>query len=443
MRTIEDQQRACAVTEVLEAWECRGVKYAALHGLEEFPKTIGRDIDCLFEAPHEAAALKTAAQVLGNSGWSLAHPPPIWGERIVAFHAGNWSSGLEFHSVKRVAWRSATLASSPYPVYNPKGFYTDPWASFAKRVILPLVSQGSSAFPKIFSEKVFEGEDKEFICKQLEHLLGRVAMLDFLYALQIKDLRRTQALIPSLRRSISMQAWSQAPLVSFLTGIRQVLRSIRFRFHPCSPVVALVGPDGVGKSTLLQLLSSGDKSIFTKIVIRHWRPGILPPLGDLFRFISKRERGGACAPRRKSGRFGIVRAMYYLLDFWIGDVLLDRRDSARQRLVVYDRCALDMAVDPVRYGIGSAWLGRLVAKLAPRPDLVIALAGDSQTIHERKPELPVSELDRQLQCWADFAKTGRVDVICSIDQSPEALVDEIRSSIVVAFLRKNRHAEPL
>jgi hypothetical protein len=134
---------------------------------------------------------------------------------------------------------------------------------------------------------------------------------------------------------------------------------------------------------------------------------------------------------------GAARLAYYWVDFTIGRILKDTRDSGRQRLVLYDRCALDMAVDPLRYGLSSRRGARLLWKLTPRPDRVVLLFDDPARIAARKSELDRDEIARQLREWLELARQGQVDTIIRVDASPEELARRVSDVVIGAFVEKN------
>ena len=151
--------------------------------------------------------------------------------------------------------------------------------------------------------------------------------------------------------------------------------------------IALVGPDGVGKSTAIGILQQWFHEELPQVSfeVRQWRPSLLPDLGV---FIGKPSTPvKKTPPRRKPGHFHLVRLFYYFLDFLIGAWWKDRVRAPAASLIVYDRCALDMYVDPVRFALRSRFGTRLLWKLTPRPDLVVLVYDDPERIWQRKREL--------------------------------------------------------
>ena len=115
----------------------------------------------------------------------------------------------------------------------------------------------------------------------------------------------------------------------------------------------------------------------------------------------------------------------------------DRIDSSRQRLVLYDRCFLDAAVDPVRYGLASSRGTDFCWRWLPQPDRIILLTDEPRRIHARKAELPELEIARQLDDWHRRARAGQVHAVIPVGDSREQVTDAIWRVIRDAFLEMN------
>ena len=207
---------------------------------------------------------------------------------------------------------------------------------------------------------------------------------------------------------------------------------------PVQPVrIALVGPDGVGKSTAISLLEDWFRQGLPKVSfeVRHWRPELLPDLG--FYLGKPATPGQKTPPRRKAGRFQLIRLFYYFLDFLIGSWWKDRVKAPTASLIVYDRCALDMYVDPVRFGLKSAFGTRLLSRLTPRPDLTILLFDHPERIWARKQELARHEMADQLDRWLQLVGSGEVQAVIQVDAGPEVVAARILNLTLDAIVRKN------
>lgn len=434
------ERRAEMFTAVAAAWKNAGLTFAVLHGAEDYPRAIGRDLDVFIPRRHVKQAMALARAVFADQGCQVATPPNLWGSRVVAADPADphgWNSTLEIHALVRLNWRHVVLADQPCPVADGGPFPTDPWATFAKRILLPVLSGDLRRFLSRPKELSLTQAEMTAV-KRLSAVAGRGLAGVLLNSVVKNDLDTIKALAPKLGRAIAIRGLRH-PLLALQSGLASFIRWARLPFTPCAPIVGIVGPDGVGKSTLVRLLAEGDRGIFVSVVLRHWRPSVLPRMGALLgRRAPAPNEGGLFPPRRKPGRVAWARALYYWLDYQLGYFLRDRVASARQKLVLYDRCALDMAVDPVRYGLHSGMAARWLAETAPAPDLVVLLYDEPERIYMRKPELSVTEIEEQLAAWNKLLRSRRGTISIRIDDSPAAMAERVRQHILDAFMSKNR-----
>jgi hypothetical protein len=145
----------------------------------------------------------------------------------------------------------------------------------------------------------------------------------------------------------------------------------------------------------------------------------------------------AVTPRRDPGPFHWARIGYYALDFLVGTRTLDRRAALRLRPVIYDRCGLDMAVDPARYGLRSSRGVRSLWLLARTPDSVVLLYDSPAVLFHRKPELARAEIHDQFGAWLALAEEDRIDVILPACASPDLLRAALEDLLWDRFRGKN------
>ena len=265
---------------VAETWNRAGINYAVAHGLEGYPARTGRDFDVLVQSDQIDAALSLAEGVLLGEAWTVAHPPAIWGKRLIAASSSKKKGVLEVHTVSAITCWNVSLANHPVPTDWIGPFKVDPWVSLAKRVLGPLLGGGVGRFVARPEEFGATEDELHRAAHQLDVLLGSDLAVALVRSLRNRDLESVRPLISRMRRSAILRGGIQHPIRS----VRLLSKSIGRRFlqplNPCAPVIAVVGPDGVGKSTALRDLQHSDGHIFLDIIVRHMAAGSAPAAGQ-------------------------------------------------------------------------------------------------------------------------------------------------------------------
>jgi len=169
----------------------------------------------------------------------------------------------------------------------------------------------------------------------------------------------------------------------------------RFLFPP-GKFIVIVGPDGVGKSTTAELMAQLLEAFHIPVAHMHlgFRPRILPTRKGFMSFGKEKP-----APGEKSKTPGLVRFLYHALDYLLGYFLKIRPLLIRGRLVIGERYFYNYLVDPrqkkeLKF---PPWLPQLVyALFIPKPDMVILLSNDPETIYKRRQEHSIEEISRQI-----------------------------------------------
>lgn len=222
-------------------------------------------------------------------------------------------------------------------------------------------------------------------------------------------------------------------------GIEKILRL----FFPPGVVVAVLGVDGVGKSTLISsLLEAVGATTGSPVVVRHLRPTVLPPLGRLVcgKAVSA---SNVQMPHgsNPSGMLGsLFRLTYLTVDYVLGYWLWTRPKITKEpTVVVFDRYAYDLILDPRRFRIGlSSRVAEWFAALAPKPDLIVCLHGVPEVIAARKNELTVEETRRQIEALRSFARGEPRAILVSTDNSVEDARDAVVSALMTQLRAKGK-----
>lgn len=185
------------------------------------------------------------------------------------------------------------------------------------------------------------------------------------------------ARLPALRRAL------RGRLDHVPARIARARRLIGRIVRPTGLVVAVLGPDGAGKSTLIDRLARELGPLFRKVERRHLRPRLIR---------ARSGAGDAADPHGRAARGPLgsaIQAALWTLDGWLGWIALAAPIRIRAGLLLYDRALDDLALDPARYRFGGpAWLARLPAQLNARADVTLVLAAPGDVLAARKGELP-------------------------------------------------------
>jgi thymidylate kinase len=159
----------------------------------------------------------------------------------------------------------------------------------------------------------------------------------------------------------------------------------------CGMWVAIFGPDGVGKSAVIERLRRQLDGEFDGSAQLHFRPRV--GAGGQVRAPVTRPHG-----RRPRGLLvSIVKLIYWLLDCWAGYLFFVCPRLRKGQVVIFDRYLPDVIVDPARYRLPASVekIAAALAGLAPQPDLYILLDATAETVQCRKREVPAAETHRQ------------------------------------------------
>jgi thymidylate kinase len=189
--------------------------------------------------------------------------------------------------------------------------------------------------------------------------------------------------------------------------------------------IALLGPDGVGKSAVIEQLQSQLLPGAGDITLFHFRPGF-----------HKRAVEGppvTCphAQRPRSLLVSFGKLIYWLVDCWYGYLAVIRPRKQRDGLVIFDRYYPDILVDPLRYRLPthSHAFAQWITKLAPRPDLYLLLDAPAEVVQQRKSELTLSELQRQRVAYLKMSEQMHSKLLVSANCPVDEVVRHICTAI--------------
>jgi thymidylate kinase len=205
------------------------------------------------------------------------------------------------------------------------------------------------------------------------------------------------------------------------------MASMNDEFRQTGLCLAVLGSDGAGKSTLLTRLQTLLKPVFPEQQTIHFRP----------RVWEKKKTGVVTDPHGRPPRnilMSWLKVGFYFVDHWAGWWLVVRPAKRRGMLVIFDRDFDDLLVDERRYRLrGTRVLVRVLRRLLPRPDHTFVLSAPAKVLHQRKPELPEVELERQQKVLEQFADSSARYSLISAEQTPEQVAQAAWREVMICI----------
>ena len=393
------------------------VRYCVLHSWDELPERLASDLDIAVH-PEDARKLSFVFRFLGDRAYT---PVQVFNHSVGAY-------------CFQFLWFEGPLTNSLAvdAVFEQKGTVMVPavelLVSTRRRHGMFWITAPESEFRYLLAKKTCKGTvpaRQERRLRDLVEQLGRptaerLARELFLGRLNVRVVEACAseglgALVPQITGHTWKASLARNPLRLAAYALFEALRRVRRWLRPTGLFVVIMGPDGAGKSTLIEHLVKQVGPAFRRHRVFHWRPMLLwrrKATGDT-------TRPHSCPPH--PGWLSVTRLCVYLLDYWLGYWLVTRPLVVRSGLVLFDRYYDDMLIDPKRYRYGGPLrLARTLRPLVPKPDLVLILDAPTHVVLSRKQEVAPEELQRQrrlyAKCVTGSSGTRAIDATGSVAQ---------------------------
>lgn len=411
-----------------------------LRNYEGLPNLIGNDLDLFIDASDRTCASNVLLQKVLEYGGKVSHIHCrsyfyafwiIFPSSSLALHIDLYPGAFTWHGIHyltpgqlvRSSVRHARF-SVPRPAHEALSllFTSLLWGSFLKTRYIDRIRF-------LLQDRAERSEFSTIVHQEFGHQVS-AKIANFL-----------DESIPFDAGNVARSARNQLRFRKLLFNLPQWLNywfhELSLLFTPPGLHIVFLGPDGSGKSAVNSEVSKKIGPFFGAFKSHHWRPQVLEDVGVIVKTRAKsREPNQNPHSAPLHGLIpSLLRFLYYMTDYLLSIPTL-MKQKAQNQLIVFDRYAYDMAIDPKRYRFHlPPWLLKTLVRLAPLPDLVFCLDAPVDVLQSRKQEVSREETARQRVAYRSFVHSlpnGHIiDASLPLEQVAEAV-----AAIIQDFLAR-------
>lgn len=268
-------------------------------------------------------------------------------------------------------------------------------------------------------------EDTPGCQKKLTSLLPGKLAGQVEQAIQAKDIAWFAEHRKDLRETLRKAEIREGLLARLASWVGEQKRKLRRVLNPTGMVLAVLGPDGSGKTTVIEHLEREFLPAFRRVRRFHLRP-----------HFGKGSSGTAVTDPHAQPPRGILASSMkvgmFIADYWLGWVKHVVPAKIRSSFIVFDRYYHDMLVDTRRYRLPEKFpLARWFKGLVPQPDLWIVLDARPELLVARKGEISLADAERLTVAYrnlcADLPNALLVDTSQPLDKTLADAVCAVRT----------------
>lgn len=437
------QVKATVARALLAALESDCHAYCILSGYDELPDSFDTDIDFMVSSAEFASVPQMIMKVARSTGAKVFHT--VGHELSARSFSVGYQAGAELIIVQPdssadyrhfgLLWLRAdeVLASRRR---HPRGFWIPAAAhEFAYYLIKRL---NKRCLDQKHGEKLHRlfVEDSSGCERMIERFWKGRNRTDLIRMARTNDWKEMKTDLEPIRSELKRNSAE-----SFTERLRTVpehaIHQLRRVVNPTGGWIAIMGPDGAGKSAVIEAIRDQFRFAYHKVKCFHLRPKSLYRGNDAHKAVTD--------PHGKPPRgwiLSVAKVLFLIGDYWLGYLTVIAPAMQKSQLIVFDRYLYDLLVDSkrVRYG-GPAWLLRFAARVIPHPHLVILLDAPADVLWERKREVGFNEVLRQRD---GYCKVAHQLPFAKIINAAQPLPDVIRNvDMAIVEYYERRTAERL
>lgn len=413
--------------------------YAVLRNFEGLPdKNIARDIDIIITRKSYKAIKKSLVELIDKSGWKIV--TYLHSDRLITFVCATTTEEAtdivqwDFFFDTSV-WGIQLMSAEEFLAhkqFNGFLYYVGTEGQFLDKYLYNRAV--GSKYPEKYRATREAVETSPIVAEKL------IATFDYKTIAECDKANGRMLLLAAMWSNMKKR-----PL-ALIDSIIYFLYTF-IKNYICSNTgisIGFTGPDGSGKTTIIDLLLERIAPVFGKAhKYYHFRPTLFGNLGEVAHSAGiKKEVDRDYSNPHRGGKTGkassLARLAYYSIDYIVGYFVKVKTAIRITRVVIFDRYFTDIICDSRRSRIylNPKFLYRWGKLFIPSLDYNILLTASSDSILARKRELDKEGIDT-INSKIDYlcGKKGYRKVLN--EKAPQCAVGEILSYVFEEQHKKN------
>ncbi len=394
------------------------IDYCVLRNYEHLPNHVDHDVDIILDSHHEMLCRNILTDIAKQKKWLIIYQTRRF-EYFSYYLIKETEIGFQFVHIDfhtQIHYRTF-IYSDRSVIINSRKYFNG----------FQVASSGSEAAVSLFKEYLRSGkvkekgdgktkqrirkltqEDPENFLSSIVPFFGSRISKFVLTCARTGEWNSLENQIASVKRTLILRSFLKHPLNEITDWVRFLGDHFSEKvLHPTGFFICLIGPDGSGKTTISKGLKREMAVIFEKDVrYFHGHFNILPPLKTYYNILARimgwpekkvPDKDGSLG--KKSIELSKFRALlylaYYSIDYILGHFIV-RLSMSRGEPLLFDRYFYDYFILRDHKKI-PGWLLKPLGMLLPKPDLVIWLKNEPETLFQRKKDLSLEQIRDQIK----------------------------------------------
>jgi thymidylate kinase len=440
------EQQSQTIKALFSELDQKKIDWMVFRNFEGLPdNNDSKDVDLLIRRTHIAKAITVlfaTMKKMGYTRYTFDRFQCIWCYSFFKRVGSKWISikvdlfyGLIFRGSETLSFSQIYDSSVIYHGFRVPNPVMDSFMLWIKPVMT-----GGVVKDKYVDRILKSAKNDEFL-ELIEKTFNARVLNEAKKYLVADEICNSACLQHKMRRISWLKSFRRHPITVLKDVVMHYLLEVVRRLkRPSGMITALLGPDGVGKTTIIEKILDEIPDVFIKdiekIRVFHFRPNILPNLKKLLNKHYDESKENFNNPHRATPDNKInslFRIIYYWIDYVLGSYKI-RKACVDGNIVIFDRYSYDFIVDPLRARISLS--DKLISAFmlhVPLPDKAFVLCASPEAIYSRKQELEFEEITRQIDQYKLLAGKRREMVLIDADRSPGDIVDDIMYQWISSF----------